>query len=320
MSEIPNEMNSEDFNLFLGNVDTKDLLLGELVDEVIPDAYDVVPSNENFSGHYNFDVLIPSSKSLVYSPKLEKLFIKMSNDFTVLFTWNFHTRFTRLFVRAKPRFSNSEDANKAVKRCLQHSHEGDHSNQDKNAPIRHHILRCKNTQALYEGGFDQHFSVCLPLTKPEVGTDSVAHTYQFVCQSSCASGMNRRPIEVIFTLEDECGEVHGRKSINVRICSCPKRDKEKEEAEVGEAPLGQPPPNKRRKTSKKMQAQLIEQDENKDTAVHTVTFKVVGSKGKKAALEGVYNILAGQMMLQPGHEDVYRPLLEDVKNQIHDFL
>lgn len=46
--------------------------------------------------------------------------------------------------------------------------------------------------------------------------------------------MNRRAVDVIFTLEDACGRVLGRRKLSVRVCSCPKRDKEKEEKEFQE--------------------------------------------------------------------------------------
>jgi P53 DNA-binding domain len=45
-------------------------------------------------------------------------------------------------------------------------------------------------------------------------------------------GINRKPLKVIFTLETGPGNVVGRYSVDVRICSCPKRDKHQEEAKI----------------------------------------------------------------------------------------
>ena len=39
----------------------------------------------------------------------------------------------------------------------------------------------------------------------------------------------RKPLKVIFTLEYGTGNVVGRCTVDVRICSCPKRDKQQEE-------------------------------------------------------------------------------------------
>lgn len=65
-----------------------------------------------------------------------------------------------------------------------------------------HILRSVHDSAVYSGGADRHFSVTVPLGQPQPGMDTVKHTFYFVCKNSCPSGMERRPIEVIFTLED----------------------------------------------------------------------------------------------------------------------
>jgi len=45
-------------------------------------------------------------------------------------------------------------------------------------------------------------SVVAPLGWPQPGDETVRLMYEFVCQNSCVSGMDRRPIEVVFTLED----------------------------------------------------------------------------------------------------------------------
>ncbi len=51
-----------------------------------------------------------------------------------------------------------------------------------------------------------------------------------MCLGSDVGGINRRPVRVIFTLENESREVVGRQSVDVRICSCPKRDRQQEES------------------------------------------------------------------------------------------
>lgn len=56
-----------------------------------------------------------------------------------------------------------------------------------------------------------------------------------MCLGSDVGGINRKPVKLVFTLEQGdlkpgCpGEVIGRISMDVRICSCPKRDMQQEE-------------------------------------------------------------------------------------------
>ena len=68
-----------------------------------------------------------------------------------------------------------------------------------------------------------------PVQRPHEGTDRTRELIKFMCLGSCIGGINRRPLKVIFTLETDQGKVVGRKVFDVRICSCPRRDKAQEE-------------------------------------------------------------------------------------------
>ena len=63
----------------------------------------------------------------------------------------------------------------------------------------------------------------------QVGTDYCSFLYKFMCLGSDVGGINRRPVKLIFTLEQGVGNVVGRVIIDVRICSCPNRDFRQEE-------------------------------------------------------------------------------------------
>ena len=80
---------------------------------------------------------------------------------------------------------------------------------------------------------------------PSPGVGHVPITVRFTDLSSCPGGINRRETAVVFTLEQEGQGVVGRKVMPVRVCTCPKRDREHDEKERQGGSRGQgkrPPP------------------------------------------------------------------------------
>lgn len=66
-----------------------------------------------------------------------------------------------------------------------------------------HVIRCDNDSTTYHvDQYSKRKSVVTLLPRPEHGFDSTRLSYRFVCKTSCLGGMERRPIIVIFTLED----------------------------------------------------------------------------------------------------------------------
>lgn len=69
----------------------------------------------------------------------------------------------------------------------------------------------------------------------------------FTCQNSCSGGMNRKSTVIVFNLENSQGDILGKKLMHFKVCSCPKRDKDKEEEAL--TTLEQQPKQKKRKAS-----------------------------------------------------------------------
>jgi hypothetical protein len=66
-----------------------------------------------------------------------------------------------------------------------------------------HVVRIDHQEAVYEYDvISERRSVRVALGHPQAGTDWITVAFKFMCKNSCISGMNRRPVEVIFTLED----------------------------------------------------------------------------------------------------------------------
>ncbi len=94
-----------------------------------------------------------------------------------------------------------------------------------------HLIRVNHDGVVYEEDkVSLRLSAVMPFEQPQVGTDHCTHLIRFMCLGSDVGGINRRAVRVIFTLEGENQEVLGRYNVDVRICSCPKRDRQQEES------------------------------------------------------------------------------------------
>ena len=136
-------------------------------------------------------------------------------------------------IRATPVYVKPEHVQEVVQRCPNHS-----SAKELNElhPAPSHLVRCDHSAARYsEDQRTGRKSVVVPHEKPQAGSDWVTNLYQFMCFSSCVGGLNRRPLQLVFTLEHQ-GVVLGRQSVEVRICACPGRDRKGEENAVFPTP------------------------------------------------------------------------------------
>jgi hypothetical protein len=96
--------------------------------------------------------------------------------------------------------------------------------------VRHHLIRAECGAATYEEDTTTNrLSVKVPLGAPEPGASWSTLLFRFMCLGSCVGGINRRALQIIFTLETSSGQIVGRHCLGVRICACPSRDRKVEE-------------------------------------------------------------------------------------------
>ncbi|XP_076241130.1 p53 isoform X2 [Calliopsis andreniformis] len=263
------------------------------------------PIKEEFPGCYNFQFSLcnqDSSKHWVYSQALRKVFINMEETLPLRFKWE--PADDGLFVRTAMVFSLDQYASDPVRRCHNHMAMNNINNHDIDPRIIKHVVRCLDHSSMYEER-NEHLSVLTPLRTPQIGSHYVLMNFKFLCKNSCPSGMNRRPTELIFTLEDSKRRVLGRRRLSVRVCSCPKRDKKKEEMELEEeSPLSA----KKRKlcvpVPKKMTPSC-------DTHVFNVQLSIVGKENYLAVLKYAYDIMAGQAA-RTGQFEFFKPYMDDI--------
>lgn len=191
-----------------------------------------VPSSTPYAGDYGFQISFEQqskketkSTTWTYSEATRKLFVRMATTCPVRFRTQRPPPQGSL-IRAMPIYMKPEHVQEVVKRCPNHATTKEH-NEHHAAP--EHLVRCEHKQAQYvTDSLTLRQSVVIPQESPQAGAEWVTNLYQFMCFSSCVGGLNRRPIQVIFTLEHD-GRVLGRQAVEVRICACPGRDRRAEE-------------------------------------------------------------------------------------------
>ncbi|XP_033764391.1 tumor protein 63-like isoform X2 [Pecten maximus] len=190
-----------------------------------------VPSNTDYAGDHGFQISFsqPSketkSTTWTYSEVLKKLYVRMATTCPVRFKCT-RTPAPGCVIRAMPIFMKPEHVQETVKRCPNHATSKEHN---ENHPAPTHLVRCEHKLAKYtEDGYTSRQSVIIPHEHPQAGSEWVTNLFQFMCLGSCVGGPNRRPIQIVFTLERD-NQVLGRRAVEVRICACPGRDRKADE-------------------------------------------------------------------------------------------
>ncbi|XP_017891491.2 cellular tumor antigen p53 [Ceratina calcarata] len=284
----------------------------QIKDEVEEQYYhgsdSVIPVKEEFAGVYNFQVCLgnqDSSKHWVYSQPLKKVFINMEQTLPLRFKWQ--PPDDRFFLRTAMVFSLDQYASDPVRRCHNHMAPTYAFNREIDPRVIKHVVRCTDQLSVYEER-NEHLSIVTPLNRPQPGSEYVPLYFKFLCKNSCPSGMNRRPTELIFTLEDRNKQVLGRRRLPVRVCSCPKRDKKKEEDEL---PNSQPELKKKKVCIPQESLYAKKMMPSCDTHVYNVQLSIVGKENYLAVLKYAYDIMAGQAS-RTGQFEFFKPYMDDI--------
>ncbi|XP_048844463.1 tumor protein 63-like isoform X3 [Brienomyrus brachyistius] len=195
-----------------------------------------IPSNTDYAGPHNFDVSFQQSSTAksatwTYSTELKKLYCQIAKTCPIQIKV-LTAPPQGAIIRAMPVYKKAEHVTEVVKRCPNHELSREF-NDGQMAPPSHLIRVEGNSHAQYvEDSITGRQSVWVPYEPPQVGTEFTTILYNFMCNSSCVGGMNRRPILIIVTLETRDGQVLGRRCFEARICACPGRDRKADEDSI----------------------------------------------------------------------------------------
>nr|XP_039267070.1 cellular tumor antigen p53-like [Styela clava] len=266
-----------------------------------------IPSLSDYPGDNGFEIYFgKSTESAVknaqftHSTLLEKLFVKMNALCPVQFRCR--TRPPEgCIIRALPVYTRPEHVTEVVSRCP------NHQLQDNSADhLARHLIRAEQPgidSVRYVPTSDGRESVTVAYCNPEVGTQYSTVFFKYMCLSSCVGGINRRPITTVFTLETRDGVVIGRRCIEVRICSCPGRDRSQEERRKrkANAPPGYVLLPKKKKSSSTPSTSTAEPTGQADEFILRVR-----GKEKYKILKKIKEALDLKELISPQQEEEYR--------------
>lgn len=285
---------------------------------------DDMPENE-----WNFDMELKSESnnksSWLYSASLNKVFVKMNTPMNVYPYFNPKgLPMGQFFIRAMIVYTSPHDLPEPVNKCPNH--------KQGQADLIDHILRCTNEGVTYTGQasgkiFAEKLAVIVDMGR--IATNEPL-TLQFTCQNSCSGGMNRRSTSLIFTLEDGAKNILGRKVMHFKVCSCPRRDKEKDESTTKVFPKKRKPDASSLPSTSAKRIHLTKQDSDSaldvtgDVTLPSIKIepetpcelKVIlpNEKLKKNALRLIYDAVAGEIT-RTGNT-AYSCYLNDLQKQI----
>lgn len=229
--------------------------------------------------------------------------------------WNPNT--PGLYLRTAILFKLDEYRGDPVHRC--HNHMASSSiNQDMDPRKIEHVVHCVSHQSEYQNK-NGHLSVLTPLSGLmfEHGSQYITMVFKFLCKNSCQSGMNRRPTELLFTLENHEGKIFGTQKLLIRICSSPKRDKEKEE-ENSDAVSVRPNYFDRRKSkanNKSISVGSSLKSSSFDSHVYKIELNIPGKENYLAVHKYAYDLMAGQAA-RSGRHEFFKSYMEEILRNI----
>ncbi|KAH8416634.1 hypothetical protein KR222_000164, partial [Zaprionus bogoriensis] len=207
-------------------------VLRDMVLQDIKSQINSLPKLENHNnGDYCFGMVLeePPKSHWMFSVPLNKLYIRMNKTFNIDVKFKIKIPIQPLNLRAFLCFV--KDVSGPVLRCQNHL--STDAIKD-NVSMRESLLRCENPNTMYCGtaqgkSISERYSVLVPLNMSrshQHGFIRQTLAFSFACQNSC---FGRKETCLVFCLENISGDILGQQVLYLKICTCPKRDRNQDE-------------------------------------------------------------------------------------------
>lgn len=193
------------------------------------------PDLEPIRSIYNFETdVMNDNPNIVFVD--QKLFLKLNSTITINASYTPPPDNPQMFLRGMVVFSSSADMHLSVTRCANHRATTPNMGPESYAK-ECNVMKIIHPRVKYMGSdtgttYGDRLSIYIPLDgslfDPETNRVTEAIRLEFGCQNSCSSGINRRQTSAVFTLEDSYGQLVGKAATQFKVCSCPKRDAERD--------------------------------------------------------------------------------------------
>lgn len=193
------------------------------------------PDLEPIRSNYKFETdVLNDNANLVYTD--QKLFIKMNAMLSMNVSYTPQTANEQMYLRVMILYTSSAEMHMPVTRCNNHRIATPVMDPSDYAKANS-IMKVTHPKVKYEGSdsgttYGERLSIVVPIDQAlfDADTNRVTESIrlEFGCQNSCSSGINRRATTMVFTLEDGMGNLAGKAAIQFKVCSCPKRDAERD--------------------------------------------------------------------------------------------
>ncbi|ETN61960.1 hypothetical protein AND_006376 [Anopheles darlingi] len=182
-----------------------------------------------------------------YSDKLKKLFVKLEGScaFTVNVECESNSPMPYWYVRAMLVSTVPEFNHIPIQRC--HNHRA--KDAPKYANISMHVIRCQNGRAEYVGYDGGALFMERCAVRVALEDNKATLPLKFMCQNSCFK--LAKLTGIVFTLEDPDGNVWGRRTMPIKICTNYRRDKLNEENSLRSSNTPSKPLDRSRTTYKR---------------------------------------------------------------------